>query len=238
MSTPVARLDAFQPGRGIDLQHQRAARGSGSGRRRPRPAPGPRRRGSRPAVRPPSARTGLALPPRCRLERKSPFGACRRIVATTSPPTTKQRRSAPLASAMNSCTRKLAYSPRKASITLREADGFSVSITPAPCVPSLSLITCGGGPSIDSRSIGVVGVVAEHRDRQADPLRRQQLVAAQLVARARDRVRRVGRVGAHQLELAQHRRAIARDRGADARDHRGVAGDRPCPCSACGSRRS
>ena len=37
-------------------------------------------------------------------------------------------------------------------MTPREADSFSVSITPAPWVPSLSLITCGGGPSIDSRS--------------------------------------------------------------------------------------
>ena len=36
--------------------------------------------------------------------------------------------------------------------TPREAEGFSVSITPAPWVPSLSLITCGGGPNSESRS--------------------------------------------------------------------------------------
>ena len=39
-----------------------------------------------------------------------------------------------------------------ASTTLREEESFSVSMTPAPCAPSLSLITCGGDPSIDSRS--------------------------------------------------------------------------------------
>ena len=98
------------------------------------------------------ALAALAVPPRCRLERKSPIGACRFIDATTLVPTTKQRRSAPFASGMNSCTRNWAYSPRNASITPRDADSFSVNITPAPWVPSLSLMTCGGGPSICSRS--------------------------------------------------------------------------------------
>ena len=98
------------------------------------------------------AATCRAVPPRCRFERKSPSGACRRMEATTSSPTTKQRRSAPSASPMNSCTTKLAYRPRRASTTLREAEGFSVSITPAPCAPSFNLITWGGGPSMDSRS--------------------------------------------------------------------------------------
>lgn len=74
--------------------------------------------------------------------------------------------------------------------------------------------------------LGVVGVVAEHGDRHVDALRGQQLMRAQFVARAQDGVRRVGRVGAHELELAQHCGAIASDRGADARDHRIEAGDR------------
>ncbi|MNT62869.1 hypothetical protein D3C72_2006300 [compost metagenome] len=34
----------------------------------------------------------------------------------------------------------------------REALAFSVRITPLPWVPSLSFTTCGGGPSMDSRS--------------------------------------------------------------------------------------
>src|SRR3546814_6668170 len=63
--------------------------------------------------------------------------------------------------------------------------------------------------------------------RQADALRGEQLVAAQLVACAHDRGRRVGGETAHQLELVQHRVAVARDRGADAGDDRVVAGDRP-----------
>ena len=97
-------------------------------------------------------RTISALPPRCRLERNSPASAWRFIAATTFPPTTKQRMSAPRASATNSWTRKLAYRPRNASITLREAEGFSASTTPVPWVPSTSLITCGGLPSRFMRS--------------------------------------------------------------------------------------
>ena len=54
----------------------------------------------------------------------------------------------------------------------------------------------------------------------------QQLVRTQFVAGTQDGVGRVGGVTAHQFELAQHRRAIARDRGADARNHRVVTGDR------------
>ena len=53
---------------------------------------------------------------------------------------------------MNSCTTNWAYRPRSASITPREAESFSVRITPAPWVPSFNLITCGGGPSIESKS--------------------------------------------------------------------------------------
>src|SRR5207342_3255735 len=71
-----------------------------------------------------------------------------------------------------------------------------------------------------------VGVVAEDGVRQAQALRGEDLVAAQLVARLEDRIGRIGRIRTHQLELAQHRRAVARDRGADARAHRLVTGAR------------
>ncbi|KAG0923623.1 hypothetical protein G6F32_014207 [Rhizopus arrhizus] len=55
----------------------------------------------------------------------------------------------------------------------------------------------------------------------------QQLVRTQLVTRAQDRIGRVGRAGPHQLERAQHGRAIAGDRGTDARDDHVHAGHRP-----------
>ena len=81
------------------------------------------------------------------------------------------------------------------------------------------------GPEHRQQIVGVVGVFAEHRARQTDALRGQQLMRAQLVARDQDRIGRIGREAAHQFELAQHGRAVARDRGADARNHRCVAGD-------------
>ena len=52
--------------------------------------------------------TALAFPPRCRLARKSPSGAWRCMAAATWFPITKQRKSPPPASAMNSCTTKFA----------------------------------------------------------------------------------------------------------------------------------
>src|SRR5690606_28402030 len=53
-----------------------------------------------------------------------------------------------------------------------------------------------------------------------------ELLAAQLVARQQEGFGWVRGVRAEQLELAQHRRAVARDRGADARDDAVVAGYR------------
>ena len=68
--------------------------------------------------------------------------------------------------------------------------------------------------------LGLARVVREGGDRQADAAPRQQLQAAQLVARAADGDGLVQRIDAHDLELAQHGEAVERDRGADARDHR------------------
>jgi len=64
---------------------------------------------------------------------------------------------------------------------------------------------------------GVVGIVAKHGHRQAQPLLRQQLQAVQFVARAHDRLGAVGREHAHHFELAYHGRAVAGDRRTDAR---------------------
>ena len=88
-----------------------------TGRRRTRrgPSSGP------PARRSPAPRAMSlifsAVPPRCRLERNSPGALWRRMAATTRLPTTKARMSAPPASLMNSCTRMLASSWRKAAMT-------------------------------------------------------------------------------------------------------------------------
>src|SRR5690348_4725107 len=70
---------------------------------------------------------------------------------------------------------------------------------------------------------GVVRVVTECRRRQVDPMAGEHLQAAQLVARAQHRFGGTRRVDAHHLELAQHRRAVEGDRRADARNHAVVA---------------
>ncbi len=72
--------------------------------------------------------------------------------ATTLSPMTKQRMSAPAASLMNSCTRKLASSSRKASMTLSAALLVSASTTPMPWVPSSSFTTSGAPPTSSIRA--------------------------------------------------------------------------------------
>ena len=47
----------------------------------------------------------------------------------------------------------------------------------------------------------VIGVVAKHRVGQADALRTQHLVRAQLIARRQNCLRLIGRINPHQLEL-------------------------------------
>ena len=92
-----------------------------------------------------------AEPPRCRLDRNSPGGPCRRIEAITRPPTTKARMSAPLASLMYSWTRMLASSWRNAPMTDSAAFLVSARTTPMPWVPSSSLTTTGAPPTVSSR---------------------------------------------------------------------------------------
>src|SRR3989344_3483146 len=102
----------------------------------------------------------LALPPRCRLERKSPLAPVRIIDATTLPPITKMRMSLPSASLMNSCTRMLTFAPRNASITDLADFSVSPSTTPMPCVPSSSLMTTGAPPTLLSTPSGCLGLRA------------------------------------------------------------------------------
>ena len=93
-------------------------------------------------------RTGSAEPPRWRLERKSSLRPRRMMEATTLPPMTKQRMSEPAASLMYSCTRMFCFRPAKASITLLADCMVSARMTPMPWVPSSSLMTTGGPPTI------------------------------------------------------------------------------------------
>src|SRR5262249_41941850 len=101
---------------------------------------------STPATRRPSARAAasavlrysagslneLALPPRCRFDRNSPATACRFLAATTRPPSTTARMSAPRDSLMNFWIRMFSSSPWNASITELAACSVSASTTPIP----------------------------------------------------------------------------------------------------------
>ena len=138
------------------------------------------------------------------------------MAATTFCPTTSTRMSEPRASWMNSCTRILASSPRKASITASAALAVSARITPMPCVPSSSFTTSGAPPTTLIKPLNVLGRVGEAGHRQADALPGQQLQAAEFVARAGDGLRLVGREDAHHLELPDDRGAVKGFRGADA----------------------
>lgn len=88
------------------------------------------------------------MAPWCRLALNSPLGAFRSMAATTLSPITKQRRSLPSLSLMNSWTRMLAFRLVKALITLSAALLVSARTTPMPLVLSRSLMTRGAPPTI------------------------------------------------------------------------------------------
>ena len=106
-------------------------------------------------------RTTLAEPPLCKFDLNSPGAAWRFIAATTLPPTTRQRMSAPPASFMYSCTSILALSPIKASIMASAAFSVSAKTTPMPWVPSNNLITTGAPPTFLIKSDTLSGRLAK-----------------------------------------------------------------------------
>ena len=87
--------------------------------------------------------------------------AVRFIAATTLSPTTKQRRSSPLLSVINSCTIILAFKHINDSITLFAALAVSVKTTPTPWVPSNNLIIKGGPPAMSIKSLASLGEQAK-----------------------------------------------------------------------------
>jgi hypothetical protein len=138
-----------------------------------------------------------------------PAGPVRSIAATTLPPTTKQRRSVPLASAMNSCTRMFVEAPERLDHALRRLARLGQHH--ADALGALEQLDHQRRPpTMSSRSSMSSGGVREAGHRQADALARQQLQERSL-SRAGDGDRLVDREDAHHLELAQHRRAVEGD---------------------------
>ncbi len=81
----------------------------------------------------------------------------------------------------------------------------------------LELDDAGRAPHLRERLIDGLGGPRVDRHGHVDVLLRQELHGTQLVARSRDRERRVDDGYAHQVELAHHGQAVVRDRCADAR---------------------
>ena len=94
-------------------------------------------------------------------ERNSPLGAERSMEATTLPFTTKQRKSFPAASLINSWTRMLACKLLKALITLSAALLVSAETTPFPWALCNNLMTKGAPPTILIRSLVSKGDLAK-----------------------------------------------------------------------------
>ena len=213
-------FDAFEAGRGIHLHHDRAvvrAEQIDAGDVESHGLGGARWRRCVPAG---VIFTFSAEPPRWRFERNSPLAAWRFIEATTLPPTTTQRMSAPSASLMNSWTRMFALRSLKASMT----DSAALAVSREHHADALGAFEQfdherRAAAHLDELA-GGVRVVGEAGDRQADAAFREDLQRAQLVARAGDGDRVVEREDVHHLELPDHGIAVKRVPGGDARDHR------------------
>ena len=190
-------LDALQARRAVHLQHQGPVLGPdevdaahveahGPG--------GPHRH--RPLLGGEADLVGGAA--RCRLERNSPARSAaadgHHPVADHEGPDVGAR-----ASRMNSWTRMLASSWRKAEITDSAALRVSASTMPMPWVPSVSLTTTGGRHRRAGRRCPWWMGEAGHG--QADAVAGQQLEGPQLVPGPADGLGLVGGEGAHHLEL-------------------------------------
>ena len=93
------------------------------------------------------------------------------MAATTLPPITRQRISAPPASLTNSCTKMLAFKPINASMIASAAFAVSASTTPIPWVPSSNLITTGAPPTFLIKSFALSGLLAKPVRGRPIPLR-------------------------------------------------------------------
>ena len=126
------------------------------------------------------------------------------MAATTLPSTTMARMSVAFASLTYSWTRMLASSWRRALMTDSAAFFVSARTTPIPWVPSRSLTTTGGPPTI-SRSSAMSWVEwAYPVTGSPTRARARSCRRVELVPRTRDRLGGVQRVDAHHLELTDH----------------------------------